>query len=595
MIHPVTSLLTPELDPAAVAPQSPQSTPAPSSAFALLLANGTTGNQERPLSSHTAAAVSEPLDLPTGELAESSSSVGVVPSATLGQRNDQMALDPESGRLLPGSELNRLTLAGKLLPQEASATATDLADQSPTQLPVDAAVATPSAMTILSEAEITDDGSLSAPIPVAANTIMPVNEPDLATPIGTAIRPAGVERLPAEPEGVAANRSSKPAPLTTESAEAAGVPNQSAVVGQRVPEGATARAAADASVPRQSDPRLTRMQPRAELPEISPTRADRMTLQSAPEKVTSPDPLSTAIRTTDSRATIAYRAAPETGDQQWLRTSDPRYQSQGGNEVQGQRQAMVSNLPETVAISRQPGESPANSMVAGGNVQTLAAANPTAVEQGSSQSLVQQFSTPISTSPSTESEPLGLRALDKAASAAPPAVTTLQLTLGNRQELGQQLGTLLGSVRSLTGSELSIALAPQELGRLEIKMTTGPDQSLNVSITTQHAGTRDLVEAQLNRLKTALDGEGFERVQVDLRDERGGRFGARQDSDPHGSGARWGEPNRDGNAARPPAENARAADLPSGSQPALTVGVSALSQHTRGATGGLLPGIDAYA
>ena len=127
----------------------------------------------------------------------------------------------------------------------------------------------------------------------------------------------------------------------------------------------------------------------------------------------------------------------------------------------------------------------------------------------------------------TEVEAGSVRVVERSTVGSAP-VTALQLTLGSAQELGERLGMLLGSGRSLqsiNGSQLSIALAPAELGRLEIKLSSGPEQNLQVAITTQHAGTRDLVEAQLHRLRSALDEQGFEKVHIDLRDERGGRSG----------------------------------------------------------------------
>ncbi|MGI9328705.1 MAG: flagellar hook-length control protein FliK [Pseudomonadales bacterium] len=101
------------------------------------------------------------------------------------------------------------------------------------------------------------------------------------------------------------------------------------------------------------------------------------------------------------------------------------------------------------------------------------------------------------------------------------AATQLRvLTLTQTDELGDKLGALLASIKHMGKSQLSIQLHPQELGRLEVRIAPGAEQALNVSITAQQAATRDLVEAHLHRLRSALDDHGYAEVHVEVGQDR---------------------------------------------------------------------------
>lgn len=155
---------------------------------------------------------------------------------------------------------------------------------------------------------------------------------------------------------------------------------------------------------------------------------------------------------------------------------------------------------------------------------------PAALLNRLSQSMVQGFERPV-TGPSagpgaavTVPGPLGL-SVDPAITQTTPSATqssspaqSLALTLQSQQQLGEDLGRMLANVRHTSPSSLSVTLYPEELGRLDIRVNSAGDQSLSIQILAQQPQARELLDAQLGRLRSALQDGGFNAVDVDIGD-----------------------------------------------------------------------------
>ena len=146
-----------------------------------------------------------------------------------------------------------------------------------------------------------------------------------------------------------------------------------------------------------------------------------------------------------------------------------------------------------------------------GNLQTLSLAPATVTTEA----------TPVS--PATLSSASAPTATTAAASVA-ASPQQLALALGDARELGQELGRLLSRGQLDGQRSLSVTLYPEELGRLDIRVASAGEQGVAVSIQAQLPQVRDLLEAQVGRLRAALGEGGFTEVEVDLgerADERG--------------------------------------------------------------------------
>lgn len=75
-----------------------------------------------------------------------------------------------------------------------------------------------------------------------------------------------------------------------------------------------------------------------------------------------------------------------------------------------------------------------------------------------------------------------------------------------------------------------IHLNPAELGPMEVKISVQNDQA-TISFSSQHAGVRELLELNVNRLRDMLDENGVALSQFDVGDQQSGQHGAEQASD----------------------------------------------------------------
>lgn len=118
------------------------------------------------------------------------------------------------------------------------------------------------------------------------------------------------------------------------------------------------------------------------------------------------------------------------------------------------------------------------------------------------------------TQTNASAQPATAAATNAASVAASPQ--QLALALGDARELGQELGRLLSRGQLDGQRSLSVTLYPEELGRLDIRVASAGEQGVAVTIQAQLPQVRDLLEAQVGRLRAALGEGGFTEVEVDL-------------------------------------------------------------------------------
>ncbi len=138
--------------------------------------------------------------------------------------------------------------------------------------------------------------------------------------------------------------------------------------------------------------------------------------------------------------------------------------------------------------------------------------------------------TPVNTPIAVKAEPAALIE-NRAVNIQQPTVdavrnTPLRLT-GDDAEWGTQLNQRLVTLVGDKVKEARIRLDPPELGQLGIKVVV-EDNHLKIRFATAVPHVRDMIEGQADRLRAAFDGAGFARVDVDVRQNSGGRDGGHE-------------------------------------------------------------------
>ena len=138
--------------------------------------------------------------------------------------------------------------------------------------------------------------------------------------------------------------------------------------------------------------------------------------------------------------------------------------------------------------------------------------------------------TPVNTSIAVKAEP-ATQVENRGINVQPSTVdvarnTPLSLT-GEEAEWGPQLNQRLVTLVGDKVKEARIRLDPPELGQLGIKVVV-EDNHLKIRFATAVPHVRDMIEGQADRLRAAFDGAGFARVDVDVRQNSGGRDGGHE-------------------------------------------------------------------
>jgi flagellar hook-length control protein FliK len=99
---------------------------------------------------------------------------------------------------------------------------------------------------------------------------------------------------------------------------------------------------------------------------------------------------------------------------------------------------------------------------------------------------------------------------------------------GGADEFGALLGHRLIALAARGEQRARIALHPAELGAIEIRINLR-DDSAAVSISAQHGHARELIEANLPRLRELFAEQGLNLADVDVSDRRGSHASAARD------------------------------------------------------------------
>jgi flagellar hook-length control protein FliK len=120
------------------------------------------------------------------------------------------------------------------------------------------------------------------------------------------------------------------------------------------------------------------------------------------------------------------------------------------------------------------------------------------------------------------------------------AQTAIPVSLGQpqwSQAVGEKVLWL--AAQNITAAE--IRLDPPELGPLQVKVSLHQDQA-NVSFTSHHAGVREVLDQNLNRLRDMFNEQGLQLVNVDVSDKSFHRQqGEGKGSQSHGDAAELGD------------------------------------------------------
>ncbi len=138
--------------------------------------------------------------------------------------------------------------------------------------------------------------------------------------------------------------------------------------------------------------------------------------------------------------------------------------------------------------------------------------------------------TPVNTSIAVKAEAATLaenRGVNVQPSTVDPARNAPLRLTGDEAEWGAQLNQRLVTLVGDKVKEARIRLDPPELGQLGVKVVV-EDNHLKIRFATAVPHVRDMIEGQADRLRAAFDGAGFARVDVDVRQNSGGRDGGHE-------------------------------------------------------------------
>ncbi|NBA95774.1 flagellar hook-length control protein FliK [Pseudomonas sp. R5(2019)] len=137
-----------------------------------------------------------------------------------------------------------------------------------------------------------------------------------------------------------------------------------------------------------------------------------------------------------------------------------------------------------------------------------------------------------------------LQALSQAAQAKPVAGSAAAAVPLNQPLAMHQGGWtegLVNRVMYLSSQNLKsadIQLQPAELGRLDIRVNLSPDQQTQIAFSSGHAGVREALEGQQQRLRELFAQQGLSEPQVSVSDQSRGWQGQEQGQRSSGDGSR---------------------------------------------------------
>lgn len=102
----------------------------------------------------------------------------------------------------------------------------------------------------------------------------------------------------------------------------------------------------------------------------------------------------------------------------------------------------------------------------------------------------------------------------------PQQLDNMSLSLqGDKAEWGNGLAERVGWMINQKQNSASIRLDPPMLGKLDVQVKVA-DEATTITIQTQHAQTRDLIESASSRLRDFLQENGYQNVNVDVSQQQ---------------------------------------------------------------------------
>lgn len=124
---------------------------------------------------------------------------------------------------------------------------------------------------------------------------------------------------------------------------------------------------------------------------------------------------------------------------------------------------------------------------------------------------------------------------------SPPANTPLpepaRLAEAHAAEIVRQINRQIDQMSRTGRASLRMQLYPEELGRIELRLTAGPE-GLGVTLIADQAPTGRLIESQLNNLRQSLMQAGFQLANLDVGHEGSPNQGQWRDALAENQGAR---------------------------------------------------------
>jgi flagellar hook-length control protein FliK len=125
-----------------------------------------------------------------------------------------------------------------------------------------------------------------------------------------------------------------------------------------------------------------------------------------------------------------------------------------------------------------------------------------------------------------------------------------------------------------------IQLEPAELGRLDIRVNMAPDQQTQVTFMSAHAGVREALEGQMNKLRDSFTQQGLGQVDVSVSDQsRGWNGQGQQQQQQANQGSRTGGSSSNGVSGVDGIEGDAVHEVAQASQPMKIVGSSQVDYY----------------
>ncbi|MDB5984196.1 MAG: flagellar hook-length control protein [Pseudomonas sp.] len=163
----------------------------------------------------------------------------------------------------------------------------------------------------------------------------------------------------------------------------------------------------------------------------------------------------------------------------------------------------------------------------------------------------------------------------------PAAVSPLSQPLAMHQ--GGWSEGIVDRVMYLSSQNLKsadIQLEPAELGRLDIRVNMAPDQQTQVTFMSAHAGVREALEGQMNKLRDSFTQQGLGQVDVSVSDQsRGWNGQGQQQQQQANQGSRTGGASSNGMSGVDGIEGEAVHEVAQVSQPMKVIGSSQVDYY----------------